>query len=172
MLLTNNQNMIQVMLDKLDSPYLRYIFFLLGFDSLLTDQSSSCIPDVEKIVPRTSKDTSLGAIPKRRAPRIRASASAKPDVERLTKLRSGKLNLETKLDEVDNVGGGWGGGQVDSLCSMVRMSKEGRDSLDIVRLLCEMDLSHVTATIYSYLQPEDLCKVSQVISLTLLILCT
>ena len=127
---------------------------------MLTDQSSSCTPDVEKIIPRTSKDTSLGAIPKRRSPRIRASAIAKPDVERLTNLRSGKLNLETRLDEDDNyVGGDW---SVDSLRSLARVSKEGRDSLDVVRLLCERDLSHVTANIYSYLQPEDLCRVSQV----------
>jgi len=139
-------------LDAFDQPE-----YDSGFESILNDQSSSCTPDVEKIVPRTCKDTSLGAIPKRRSPRIRASAIVKLDEERR---RGGKLNLETKLNEEDNnVGFSLGG---DSLCSMIRSSKEGIESLDIVRQLCSKDLSHVIATIYSYLMPEDLCKVSQV----------
>jgi len=43
-----------------------------------------------------------------------------------------------------------------------RISKEGRDTCDVVRHLYEMDLSHVLSSIFSHLSPEDLCKFAQV----------
>ena len=64
----------------------------------MTDQSTAETPDVDKVA-----SVSLGAIPKRRSPRIQASSSRPVDgVSRLTRLKSWKLNLETRLTETSD----------------------------------------------------------------------
>jgi len=123
-----------------------------GFESLLTDQSTAETPEVDKVA-----SVCLGAIPKRRSPRIQASSSRPVDgVSRLTRLKSGKLNLETRLTETSDTLLR----PSESLASCSeRFSKEGRDCVDFMRSLSEKGLGDI---LLKYLSPEDLCQVSQV----------
>lgn len=111
-------------------------------------------PEVTKTEARVGP--SLGAIPKRRSPRQLAKAR-KPDVERLARLKN--INFNKNLHEVteDTT-------ELSHTVSRVevRSSKEGKEALDIIKNLVEMNLSHVIGKILSYSSGEDLCKITQV----------
>lgn len=128
-----------------------------GYDSLLSDSSISRTPrDPEVTKTEARVGPSLGAIPKRRSPRQLAKAR-KPDVERLARLKN--INFNKNLHEVteDTT-------ELSHTVSRVevRSSKEGKEALDIIKNLVEMNLSHVIGKILSYSSGEDLCKITQV----------
>ena len=108
-------------------------------------------PEVTKTEARVG--SSLGAIPKRRSPRQLAKAR-KPDVERLARLKN--INFNKNLHEVEDTA------EFGHTASRVRSSKEGKEALDIIKNLVEMNLSHVIGKILSYSSGEDLCKIAQV----------
>ena len=108
-------------------------------------------PEVSKTEARVG--SSLGAIPKRRSPRQLAKAR-KPDVERLARLKN--INFNKNLHEVEDAA------EFGHTTSRLRSSKEGKEALDIIKNLVEMNLSHVIGKILSYSSGEDLCKIAQV----------
>ena len=128
-----------------------------GYDSLLSDSSISRTPrDPEVTKTEARVGPSLGAIPKRRSPRQLAKAR-KPDVERLARLKN--INFNKNLHEVteDTAELNHAASRVE-----VRSSKEGKEALDIIKNLVEMNLSHVIGKILLYSSGEDLCKIAQV----------
>ena len=130
---------------------------LSGYDSLLSDSSISRTPrDPEVTKTEARVGPSLGAIPKRRSPRQLAKAR-KPDVERLARLKN--INFNKNLHEVTE-----DGAELIHTTSRVevRSSKEGKEALDIIKNLVEMNLSHVIGKILFYSSGEDLCKIAQV----------
>jgi len=127
-----------------------------GYDSLLSDSSISRTPrDPEVSKTEVRIGPSLGAIPKRRSPRQLAKAR-KPDVERLARLKN--INFKKNLHEAEATA------EVCHSASRVelRTSREGKETLDIIKNLAVMNLSHVIGKILVYSSGEDLCKIVQV----------
>lgn len=119
--------------------------------------------DVERI-------STVGAIPKRRSPRQVALGSKVDGIERLVRIKTGKRNLNVSKEEERE-------GRDDKFSvpdfekytckkNLLRpptlISKEGRETCDLLRHLYEKNISGVLANIFSYLSPEDLCRVAQV----------
>ena len=79
-------------------------------------------------------------------------------MERLARLKN--INFNKNLHEVEDTA------EFGSKASIVkvRSSKEGKEALDIIKNLVEMNLSHVIGKILSYSSGEDLCKIAQVIN--------
>jgi len=114
--------------------------------------------------------STVGTIPKRRSPRQVALGSKVDGIERLVKIKTGKRNLNVNKEEVRE-------GRDDKFSvpdfekytykkNLLRLStlisKEGRETCDLLRHLYEKNISGVLANIFSYLSPEDLCRVAQV----------
>jgi len=123
-----------------------------GYDSLLSDSSISRTPRDPEV---SNAEVRLGAIPKRRSPRQLAKAR-KPDVERLARLKN--INFNKNLHEAEHTA------EVCHSASRVelRTSREGKETLDIIKNLAVMNLSHVIEEILIYSSGEDLCKIVQV----------
>ena len=123
---------------------------------MLSDSSVSRTPrDTEVSKTEVKVGPSLGAIPKRRSPRQLAKAR-KPDVERLARLKN--INFNKNLHEAEDTA---------EVCHSafrveMRTSREGKETLDIIKNLAEMNLSHVIGNILDYSSGEDLCKIVQV----------
>jgi len=153
----------QKRLDVLEQPE-----YDSGFDSLISDCSVSRTPVAEKDEAsrnptNTSPIRSLGAIPKRRSPRHHVTTSRNHvDVERFTRRKAQMKKSFEVLEQVSITT------PIPEHCYNVlhnvdkRISKEGRDTCDVVRHLSEMNLSHVLSSIFSHLASEDLCKFAQV----------
>ena len=123
---------------------------------MLSDSSVSRTPrDPEVSKTEVKVGPSLGAIPKRRSPRQLAKAR-KPDVERLARLKN--INFNKNLHEAEDAA------EVCHSASRIdmRTSREGKETLDIIKNLAEMNLSHVIGNILDYSSGEDLCKIVQV----------
>ena len=119
---------------------------------MLSDSSISRTPrDPEA----SNAEVRLGAIPKRRSPRQLAKAR-KPDVERLARLKN--INFNKNLHEAEHTV------EVCHSASRVELmiSREGKETLDIIKNLAVMNLSHVIEEILIYSSGEDLCKIVQV----------
>jgi len=114
--------------------------------------------------------STVGAIPKRRSPRQVALGSKVDGIERLVRIKTGKRNLNVSKEEERE-------GRDDKFSvpdfekytckkNLLRpptlISKEGRETCDLLRHLYEKNISEVLANIFSYLSPEDLCRVAQV----------
>lgn len=114
--------------------------------------------------------STVGAIPKRRSPRQVALGSKVDGIERLVRIKTGKRNLNVNKEEERE-------GRDDKFSvpdfekytckkNLLRpptlISKEGRETCDLLRHLYEKNISGVLANIFSYLSPEDLCRVAQV----------
>ena len=123
---------------------------------MLSDSSISRTPrDPEVSKTEVRLGPSLGAIPKRRSPRQLAKAR-KPDVERLARLKN--INFNKNLHEAEHTV------EVCHSASRVELmiSREGKETLDIIKNLAVMNLSHVIEEILIYSSGEDLCKIVQV----------
>ena len=119
---------------------------------MLSDSSISRTPRDPEV---SNAEVRLGAIPKRRSPRQLAKAR-KPDVERLARLKN--INFNKNLHEAEATA------EVCHSASRVelRTSREGKETLDIIKNLAVMNLSHVIEEILIYSSGEDLCKIVQV----------
>jgi hypothetical protein len=128
-----------------------------GFESLLSSNFSAC--------PDTSDCSQLGAVPKRRSPRIqnkqsnssRAGCSV-DGIERLTRIRSDKT--VSKEDSAEFVL--FHPARSLHSVSSRTISREGREHCDLLRHLYHRNLSHILGSIFTYLKPNDLCNISQV----------
>jgi len=120
---------------------------------------------------RTNTTTTLGAIPKRRSPRQVALGNKVDGIERLTRIKTGKRNLNV-VKESEKLQGGEEKFSVPDILKFTSkkgllkppglVSKEGRETCDMVRYFFEKNMSVVLNNIFKCLAPEDLCSVSQV----------
>jgi len=114
--------------------------------------------------------STLGAIPKRRSPRQVALGNKVDGIERLTRIKTGKRNLNVEqgsdllltenrfsVPDFEKFSA-----KKNLLKPSSQASKEGRENCDILRHLYERNISGVLGIIFKYLTPTDLCKVSQV----------
>ena len=114
----------------------------------------------------------LGAIPKRRSPRHLALGNKVDGIERLTRIKTEKRNLNVEEDEgklLTAVRSRFSMPDFDKFSIKKNLvkppsqaSKEGRENCDILRYIYEKNISHVLGIIYSCLAPKDLCQVAQV----------
>ena len=112
-------------------------------------QPSEC-PDVDV-------DTSLGAIPKRRSPR-QLAINKKLDLDRLKSFSSSSC---VKISTISSYSSGRS--KIEGVSpSVPRVTREGQETCDMLRHLSEMNMWSVVANIFSFLEPQDLCRVSQV----------
>jgi len=118
-----------------------------------------------------SSPTTLGAIPKRRSPRQVALGNKVDGIERLTRIKTGKRNLNV-VKELEKTQGGEESFHVPDIAKFTSkkgllkppglFTKEGRSTCDLLRYLYERNMSVVLNGIFKCLSPEDLCRVSQV----------
>jgi len=118
---------------------------------------------VERILP------DMGAIPKRRSPR-QVYGNKIDGIERLTRIKTGKRNLN--IDQKDgksivDENNSFSMPDIDKFNSKknsrkfpIQVSKEGRETCDIVRHLYERNID--LGYIFTFLSPGDLCKVATV----------
>jgi len=114
----------------------------------------------------------LGAIPKRRSPRQIAMGNKIDGIERLTRIKTGKrnLNIDQEADKLlaDNKNRfsvpdlEKYNSRKNLVKSSIHVSKEGRETCDILRYLYERNISEVLGNVFKYLAPRDLCRVAQV----------
>jgi hypothetical protein len=114
----------------------------------------------------------LGAIPKRRSPRQIAMGNKIDGIERLTRIKTGKrnLNIDQEADKLlaDNKNRfsvpdlEKYNSRKNLVMSSIHVSKEGRETCDILRYLYERNISEVLGNVFKYLAPRDLCRVAQV----------
>lgn len=118
-----------------------------------------------------SSPSTLGAIPKRRSPRQVALGNKVDGIERLTRIKTGKRNLNV-VKEPEKLQGGEESFHVPDIAKFTSkkgllkppslFSKEGRSTCDLLRHFYEKNMSVVLNSIFKCLAPEDLCRVSQV----------
>lgn len=114
----------------------------------------------------------LGAIPKRRSPRQIAMGNKIDGIERLTRIKSGKRNLNIDQEADKLLVGNKNRFSIPDLekynskknlvKSSIHVSKEGRETCDILRYLYERNISEVLGNVFKHLAPRDLCRVAQV----------
>jgi len=111
----------------------------------------------------------LGAIPKRRSPRQVALASKVDGIERLARIKSGKRNLNVVEKEPEREDTKFSVPDFEKYTTKKNLlrqpcliSKEGRETCDFLRHFYEKNISGVLSHIFTYLSPEDLCRVAQV----------
>ena len=114
----------------------------------------------------------LGAIPKRRSPRQIAMGNKIDGIERLTRIKTGKRNLYIDQEADKLLADNKNRFSVPDLekynsrknlvKSSIHVSKEGRETCDILRYLYERNISEVLGNVFKYLAPRDLCRVAQV----------
>jgi len=151
-----------------------------GFESLInsTEEHSEGEASLGRQWPQTKDGkeddvaSRLGAIPKRRSPRQLAMGNKVDGIERLTRIKTGKRNLNIGQEDDRILAENKNRFSVPDLDKFhskknllkfpSHVSKEGRETCDILRHLYERNISHVLCIIFNYLAPGDLCQVSQV----------
>jgi len=135
-----------------------------GFDTLPSTESSSPA-SINR--PSSPPPRALGALPKRRSPR------------NLSKNQSTKVNGGSKVEKPGSFvnftssGSSFPPSQKRALFKYEpRQHLDGRDTCDMVRMLFEMNLSHVLGVIFQYCGGSQLCAIAQVSQLWNLALVT
>jgi len=111
----------------------------------------------------------MGAIPKRRSPR-QAYGNKVDGIERLTRIKTGKRNLNIDQKDGNSIvdqNNSFSLPDIDKFTSKknsrkfpIQVSKEGRETCDVVRHLYERNID--LGLIFTFLSAENLCKVAQV----------
>jgi len=111
----------------------------------------------------------LGAIPKRRSPRQIALGSKVDGIERLARIKTGKRNLNVDKEHERGEDSKFSVPDFEKYTTKKNLlrqpclvSKEGRETCDFLRYFYEKNISGVLSNIFTYLSPEDLCRVAQV----------
>lgn len=111
----------------------------------------------------------LGAIPKRRSPRQIALGSKVDGIERLARIKTGKRNLNVDKEHEREEDSKFSVPDFEKYTTKKNLlrqpcivSKEGRETCDFLRHFYEKNISGVLSNIFTYLSPEDLCRVAQV----------
>jgi len=141
-----------------------------GFDTLPSTDSSSPASSTR---PSSPPPRALGALPKRRSPRnLSKNLSAKVNgVERL--VRGSKVDKPGSFVNFTSSGSSFPPSQKRALFKYEpRQHLDGRDTCDMVRMLFEMNLSHVLGVIFQYCGGSQLCAIAQVSQLWNLALVT
>merc|ERR1719180_188636 len=140
-----------------------------GFDTLTSTDSSSPASSTR---PSSPPPRALGALPKRRSPRnLSKNLSIKVNgVERLLPVRSIK---PSSFVNFTSSGSSFPPSQKRALFKYEpRQHLDGTDTCDMVRMLFEMNLSHVLGIIFQYCGGSQLCAIAQVSQLWNLALVT
>jgi len=140
-----------------------------GFDTLTSTDSSS---PASSSRPSSPPPRALGAFPKRRSPRnLSKNLSTKVNgVERLLPVKSIK---PSSFVNFTSSGSSFPPSQKRALFKYEpRQNLDGTDTCDMVRMLFEMNLSHVLGVIFQYCGGSQLCAIAQVSQLWNLALVT
>merc|ERR1719209_1310637 len=140
-----------------------------GFDTLTSTDSSSPASSTR---PSSPPPRALGALPKRRSPR-NLSKNLSSKVSGVERLLPEKATKPGSFVNFTSSGSSFPPSQKRALFKYEpRQHLDGTDCCDMVRMLFEMNLSHVLGVIFQYCGGSQLCAIAQVSQLWNLALVT
>jgi len=124
-----------------------------GFDTLPSTESPSPCTSSSSTHPSSPPPRALGALPKRRSPRnISKNQSSK-----------GKVDKPSSFVNFTSSASSFPPSQKRALFKYEpRQHLDGKETCDMVRMLFEMNLSHVLSAVFQYCGGSQLCAIAQV----------